>query len=61
VIPVTVSYLGEFMDGPHYQAAVTQVDCQAGNPAEARQGFVEAWNEATGEERTIEDFAFTDL
>jgi hypothetical protein len=59
MIPATVTYLGESVDGPKYQAAITQVSGIAGTAEAARAAFVADWNDKTGDELTEADFTFT--
>lgn len=60
LIPVTVTSVGNDMEGALYQAAVTQIDGQAHSREDARAAFVADWNTKTGEQKTEADFDFTD-
>lgn len=56
---VDITFIGDFMDGPRYQAQPQALNsAYGGTPAETRAAFVEAWNEQTGDARTEDDFTF---
>jgi hypothetical protein len=58
-VKVDITYLGEFMEGPLWQAQPQELNSSfADTPDKTREAFVAAWNQFTGQNATQADFTF---